>query len=229
MGKQKKFVTTLDESLTRVLKDKEPIETVVAGHPEWGDQLRESLKTAQWLSEQRRYLSPRPGYIDASQRYLESDLMVSNLKQRFRYFPYRREGLMRRLSLLIVVFFLVFSGGAGLVLGGEDSLPGETLYPIKVISESISLALTLQPTKQAQLHLQFAQEHLVACAIVASQGRYEDAQIALRNYERHMARAGRLVPVVSQDDFNDSMFFVDFNQRYLQDMETIQILIPGGF
>jgi hypothetical protein len=191
--------------------------------------LKESLETAQWLSAQRQHLSPRPGFIDASKRYLESELMVSTLKQGFRYFPFRREGYVQRLAITLVILFLVFMGGAGLVLTGEDSLPGETLYPLKITTENTWLALTLQPTKKAQLHLQFAQEHLVACAIVASQGRYEDAQIALRNYERHMASAGRFASIQSKYDHNSSMVFVDFNRRYLQDMETIQILIPGGF
>jgi hypothetical protein len=229
MSEKKKFATILDKSLSRVLEDKDPIKTVTAGYPEWSDQLKESLETAQWLSAQRQHLSPRPGFVDASKRYLESELMVSTLKQRFRYFPFRREGFVRRIAITLVILFLVFTGGAGLVLTGEDSLPGETLYSIKITTENTWLALTLQPTKKAQLHLQFAQEHLVACAIVASQGRYEDAEIALRNYERHMASAGRFASIMSKNDPNGGLFFVNFNQRYLQDMETIQKLIPGGF
>ncbi len=224
-----KFERILDESLTRVLTEKESVDSVLRTYPQKDNQLKDSLEIAKWLSDQGQQIEPHPGFIASSQQSLISELVLSRLQKQFSYIPFRREGFIRRLAIIITLLCVVFFSGAGMILSGEDSLPGETFYPVKVTTENIWLALTLQPSNRAQLHLQFAQEHLIACAIVASQGRYEDAKVALNNYERHMAGAGRLIPLLSQFGNNGGMFFVDFNQRYLQDVETIQILLPGDF
>jgi hypothetical protein len=224
-----KIETILDESLSRVLDDKESLDTVVEDYSEWGNELKDPIKTAQWLAGQRQILEPRPGFISSTQQYLSSEIILTKLHRQFRFMPFRREGYIRRLVTVLLICLVTLFGGAALILTSEDSLPGDALYQVKIVTEDIWVALPLQPSKQARLHLQFAQEHLIACAILASQGRYKDAENALQHYERHMAGAGRLVPFISDFGPNEEMFSIDFSQRYLQDIETIRILLPGEF
>jgi hypothetical protein len=129
----------------------------------------------------------------------------------------------------MIIMLSLLSGG-GVVLAAEASLPGEGLYPLKTATEYVRVGLTFDASKEASLHLQFAQEHLVACAIVASQGRYEDALTALRNYEHHIASTGRIVHTLNQSGNGISDTILQgFSRIYLQDFETLKILLPGEF
>jgi hypothetical protein len=230
MNKHEKFEYILDECLTRVLDHNEPVDIVVDDYPWWKDRLKGEIDAAVWLHDQGEHLSPRPGYIISTQKHLESQLLVSNLQSQFRYSAYRGRGYLTRFTLIVLTVLTIFLGGGGVALAAVDSLPGDALYSVRMSTENIWLALTLQPTREAQLHLQYANEHLIACAILVSQGRNEDAMTALRNYDRHMAGAGRLVPVLSKHGNLDAeAFFINFNRIYLQDIGTIQVLLPGEF
>jgi hypothetical protein len=153
-----------------------------------------------------------------------------NLQKKFRYKAYLERGYLTRLAISAIIVLLIFLGGGGVALAAEDSLPGNVLYQVKLSKEDIRLALTLQPSKEARLHLQYANEHLVDCAILASDGRRDDAMISLLKYEHHIASASRLVPVLSQDgNLEGEALFMDFNQIYFRDTETIKVLFPGEY
>jgi len=229
MNKKVEYENILDESLSKVLQGEETIDSVVKAYSQWENQLKATLETAQWLSDQGQLLTPRTGFLKSSNQYMASHLMVTNLRRQFNSKAFGQVNYLRRFMITILILFVVFLGGAGLVIVGGESLPGDAFYPIKITTENLRLALTLQPSKEAYLHLQFAQEHLIACAILASQGQYNDAEIARRHYEHHMVGAGRLVPVFSQNGLNAEMLFSNFNRIYLQDIKTIQVILPGGF
>jgi hypothetical protein len=54
--------------------------------------------------------------------------------------------------------------------------------------------------------------------------------ISLLKYEHHIASASRLVPVLSQDgNLEGEALFMDFNQIYFRDTETIKVLFPGEY
>jgi hypothetical protein len=117
----------------------------------------------------------------------------------------------------------------GTIWVSDYAMPGDFFYPVRTASEDIVLVLTLQPSKKADRHLLFAQDHLVACALAASQGRYEEAKIALRNYERHIAGAGRLEPSLKQETNGVDLLTFDFSRIFLEDLKTLQVLFPGEF
>lgn len=230
MNKQKKFEVVLDECINRVITQNVPIDYVVNDYPQWKDMLKSEIETALWLHNEGDHLSVRTGFISATKQYLLSQLLVINLQKKFRYRAYRERGLLTRYALSAIIVLLLFLGGGGVAVAAEDSLPGNVLYTVKLSKEDIRLALTLQPSKDAKLHLQYANDHLVDCAILASDGRIEDAKRALLNYEHHIANAGRLVPVLSQDgNLDGEALFMDFNRIYLRDTETIKVLLPGEY
>jgi hypothetical protein len=229
MNENVKFEKILDESLDRVLLGDVKIDAIVENYPRWKNQLKSALETAQWLIDQGNQMTPRPGFINSNKLYITSSLLVMNLRRDYDFKAFYKRVFFRRILLAIVVIGLIFSAGGGLVIVGDESLPGDIFYPLRIATENIRLALTLQPSKEAYLHLQYAQEHLIACAMLVSHGRYNHAQVALNHYERHMSGAGRLVPVLSQNGLNADQLFSRFNRIFLQDFETIQVLLPGGF
>jgi hypothetical protein len=74
----------------------------------------------------------------------------------------RKMSMMLAYKVLAAVMAVVVAvaGMGGSVVLAADSLPGELLYPVKLVSEDVSLALTLDPASRAELALDFASERV---------------------------------------------------------------------
>ncbi len=74
------------------------------------------------------------------------------------------------IASLVIVFLL----GAQVVSASAQSLPGETLYPVKRTVEQVRITLTFSPTAKAQLVSQFADERMNELVAVAQDSDLED-------------------------------------------------------
>jgi hypothetical protein len=225
----KAYEVILQECLDRVLEGGEPLDEVVNEYPHWRDRLALEIKTAHWIQDQAAAYEPRPGFVVSTRQPLIEDMQRPAKTSRLTPSAQHLQVQLSRLMLALFIVMTVLLGGAGTVLAAQDALPGDALYPVRIAAEDLQLLLTFDPVKQAYLHLQFAQGHLVACAIQVSQGNPEEALVALQNYERHMAEMGRIVSLPHQDVVIPANLFFDFNQVFLQDIGTLQVLLPGEF
>jgi hypothetical protein len=225
----KAYQVILQECLARVLEGGESLDQVLNEYPHWRHRLALDIAAARWVRDRGTAYEPRPGFVTSTRQHLIGRLLSPHLKIKSARLV---QPLQLRLSRLVLVLFFVMVillAGAGTTLVAQDALPGESLYPLRTGVEELQLLLTFDPVKAAYLHLQFAQGHLVACAIRISQGYPEEARVALRNYERHMADMGRIVSLPPQGvEIPEDLFF-DFNQVFLQDIGTLQVLLPGAF
>jgi len=71
-----------------------------------------------------------------------------------RVLPVRRVAWQFALASLLVLV-LLFGGGAGAALAAQQTIPGETLYPVKLLSEDIRLGLTSSPQSEIDLLMEF--------------------------------------------------------------------------
>ncbi len=71
-----------------------------------------------------------------------------------------RSGFFSLGRIVLLVLVLFFSGGAATVYASQGSLPGEGLYPVKVLSENTLLTFTTSPEKKLNLTLQFTDRRL---------------------------------------------------------------------
>lgn len=68
---------------------------------------------------------------------------------------------LQPVGVTIIVIGLAFSGGSiVMVASAQGSLPGDTLYPVKIGIEKAQLSLTFSETRQAQLEMSFAASRL---------------------------------------------------------------------
>jgi hypothetical protein len=84
----------------------------------------------------------------------------------------RKMNLMLAYKVLAVVMAMVMAvaGMGGSVVLAADSLPGDLLYPVKLISEDVSLALTPDPSDRARLSLDYAAERVSEMERLSRQG-----------------------------------------------------------
>ena len=93
----------------------------------------------------------------------------------------------------MVIIFLLGAMGVGAVYASSESLPGESLYPVKLAGERIRLALALSESRAARLHMRFASERLEeAAALIAGRGA-RDIEPLMRRYAEQVEAASGLV------------------------------------
>ncbi|MBI5457675.1 hypothetical protein HY971_03055 [Candidatus Kaiserbacteria bacterium] len=97
---------------------------------------------------------------------------------------------IRPIPVLTAVLIVAVSGGT--VAAAETSLPGDTLYPVKVhITEEIRASIATTPKARADWAVARAERRLEEAAMLALAGRLDDAtRTALdANFDEHMQRA----------------------------------------
>jgi hypothetical protein len=77
------------------------------------------------------------------------------------------------LAITLLLLVALFSAGAITVQAAGSALPGDALYPLKLDVEQARIAITANPARQAELHLDFAQNRLEELAALAALGQYD--------------------------------------------------------
>lgn len=93
------------------------------------------------------------------------------------------------LPLLIIVSLL--GGGAGATYASQSSLPGEVLYPVKLVTERAQVALTVDDAREAALHLKFSSKRLEEVEELAHEGKKDPklVKLAVENYKTELIHA----------------------------------------
>jgi len=73
------------------------------------------------------------------------------------------------MAVVMAIAIAMTGAGGGVVLAG-DSLPGDLLYPVKLISEDVKFLLTREPADRAELAMTFASERVQEMETLANQG-----------------------------------------------------------
>ncbi len=96
---------------------------------------------------------------------------------------------------------LLVTLGLGATVASADTLPDDLLYPVKVASESVRLALAAAPEDRAEVELSIAEHRLGEAERLATSGRTSDALVAAAVYSQHIAwAAAELAPGADTSD-----------------------------
>jgi hypothetical protein len=216
----RKWIKLLDEALLSKQLEEE------AEIPQDGimdDSLAIHLETAQWLKERKSLFDCRKGFVSTERQRLVAALAGESTP------AWKRQPLawQRTTARVVISFILVLSFfllTSSVALAAQASTPGEGLYPIKTFVEDARLMLTFDRTRDTELQLKFAQEHLVECANLISDGRYDDALIALHNYDKYIIAASRSVRSI-EDPQVASALSRSLSETLLQNSMIIGYLI----
>lgn len=178
MKTEMELADILDRCLEQV-RSGTPVLDVLRQHPEEAEQLRPLLALAVGLE-----LLPDPSYslenamqatVKAVQEH-KPDTATKSLAQWFkcwrwpqiikrtnkeatttRWFSFRPVPLLYRLAT-VVLAILFISWGAGVI--SADAVPGDFLYPLKLLTERAKFYLTLNTEDKAELRIVFSSERL---------------------------------------------------------------------
>ena len=135
MKKNREFENIFDGCLERLARG-ETLNQCLESHPEQAEQLEPLLQAAQAARETSAIL-PRPEFRARARYEFHSALQEAASKKRSSLF-----GLRTRLVTAMVALSIILVSGGGTVVMASSSMPDSPLYPVKLATEEVQLALT---------------------------------------------------------------------------------------
>ncbi len=189
MRKSKEFDNILDECLERLLVKGETVEQCLSAYPEQAAELEPLLQTA-LMTNELRTIQPRPDFRARARYQLRSELREAATRRGFRFF-----GWHPRWATAIAIVLALVLAGSGTVAAAGNSMPGEPLYPTKLATERVRLAMTPSNLDKAQLYARFADKRVLEIARMAEKGKPKLVEQTARRLDTHLMMIASLVSV----------------------------------
>jgi hypothetical protein len=137
----------------------------------------------------------------------------------------RQPWLVRALPTLLgaTLVAALALGTLGVAQASAAALPGDRLYSVKRGFEELRLALTLDPSSDADLLGEFADLRLNEIESLAAAGRMDDLETALDGYA---VAIGRLAGAVNLPTSGGQDQVLDKLTRHISVLEEVQMLVP---
>ncbi|MFZ5856904.1 MAG: DUF5667 domain-containing protein [Chloroflexota bacterium] len=134
---------------------------------------------------------------------------------------------MKILISALTIFVLLFVGVGG-VLAAQNDLPTEPLYPVKTISEDVSLWLVNDPDVKMDRLVELAQIRTQEIAALVEQGETVPEQVAQR-LQLHIETALQLAAGQSDEEMQESLLHLQSQLRTQEQVMTqLQTNAPEG-
>jgi hypothetical protein len=105
----------------------------------------------------------------------------------------------RLISAILAAVIGTAAVGGGVTWAASDSLPGDVLYPVKLVGEDLRLSLASMPESQVELALQFADERVTEIEELVERGSLVPETAVVR-MERHLFRAMNQAAWASEEE-----------------------------
>lgn len=131
-------------------------------------------------------------------------LIKSNLKGYMNFYTPKKESFVEnkaktindfrfptlKVATVMVIIALVLGSGRA-VYASKDSLPGEALYPIKIIVEDLGKIVIFDQEKKAEYEIKLAEKRITEINAILSTEKYEEKniKIAEKLLEKHLKKA----------------------------------------
>ncbi len=188
MKKGRELDTILDVCLERVLFRGETIEQCLESYPEQADELEPLLRTVA-VTREATDVSPRPEFRERARYQFQAAVREMAVQKERRSFGW----LPQWATVVVAVVVLVVAGGGGTVAAAQNSMPDETLYPVKLTAEKVRIALTPSELGKAELYVSMADRRVAEIARMADEGNREQVEETARLLSSHLVTMATLM------------------------------------
>ncbi|MEK7665782.1 MAG: DUF5667 domain-containing protein [Patescibacteria group bacterium] len=117
---------------------------------------------------------------------------VYTFRDYFQYYSWNfTHGFLLPAAAGFAMVLFVIGGWVTVATASQDTLPGDTLYSVKISSEKLQLGLTIDAEKRAQLHMAFASRRLSEMSALnaqqASAQKDERLQVAMDGFKSQVS------------------------------------------
>jgi hypothetical protein len=148
------IASAFDKSLEQILTGHSSLESALESYPQYADELRPMLEAAiaaQMVGEDIEV--PIASQASSRTKFLNQAHILAQPKSGLFSSVHLRLGFATLLALLFLVF-----GSISTIAVSAQALPGDTLYPIKLLGEKTQLLFTQDPNQRLELEKNFDQE-----------------------------------------------------------------------
>lgn len=168
----------LDECLSQLNND-QTVEACLAQHPALATDLEPLLRMADQCRSLQSSSEPATPALQAGRQRLLSAAAVRRMAQEERRAtsraPWRALRLLRKSAAAALLMVLLAAAlGGGTIAASARSLPGDTLYPVKRMTEDLQLVLTLGREARAQLTVRLEERRREEVKAILSSHRIAD-------------------------------------------------------
>lgn len=167
MDKNYKFEDILDYCIERLRKG-ESVEAILQDCPEESDQLKSHLEMAQSLFQLKH-----PEYEVSA---IHGTIFKIGSEQGLRGASKVRNGKMRTILAWAACIVLIIMTGSYATANLADAIiPGDLLYPVKLATEKVCLALVRAPQGEVEMRITLSERRLKEVIASAEQGHFHEA------------------------------------------------------
>ncbi len=195
MKKSREVDNLLEECLQRMSRG-ESIEQCLAAHPQQAAELEPLLCTA-LKARSVAGIRPSPEFRDKAR--LEFRRAVYEAGQSkphgYGFFLWHPRWATVAISALVMVL-----AGGGTLAAASSSMPDDVLYPVKLTTENVRVALTTSPIGKAELLANFADTRVTEIVKMAEKGKADKVEQASEKLDEHLQKIATLAaPERAQD------------------------------
>ena len=187
MKRSNEFDDILNECLERLLTKGETLEQCLQSYPGQADELKPLLETA-LATKRAAAIEPRPEFRTRARYQFQSALQAMEPKRR----PFFL-GWQPRWAAAVAIALVLLLAGGGTVATAASSMPDELLYPVKIASEQVQLALTPSSLGKAELYTSLADKRVAEIIYVANKGDANQVELVTQRLNYILARIATLV------------------------------------
>jgi hypothetical protein len=186
----KKFEHILVECIDDIKAGKASVEDCLNRYSSAREQLEPLLRIALEIREPPD-VKPAPSFRIRARVRLMDQIHGRQVATRWPWSRYsgqtRPVAYLRRFStsvagVILAIVMVVFGVGAGTAYASQASLPGDTLYPIKLATEQAGMLLVGDDVARAERALSFVNKRVRELEALAEKGRAQDLNLAAAEY-----------------------------------------------
>ena len=189
MKNDKEFYNILDECLERILTGGETVEQCLASYPEHATALEPLLQTALDTKETLE-IAPRPEFKERVKYQILTELrdMEERKQRRFSLLGWQPQWATAVIAVLVL---LMASGGT--VAAAGNSMPDQPLYPVKLATERVRLALTPSELGKAEYYAELVDRRVNEIVNMADKGKLKHMEKATERMNNQLMAMAVLV------------------------------------
>lgn len=183
MKNKKELDNILEECLERIIAGGATIEWCLTNYPEQAEELKPLLEMS-LATKNALAIKPRPEFRDRARHQLRMALleMAEKKESRASLFGF----LTPRWATAVAAFLVILLAGTGTVAAAGNSMPDQTLYPVKLATERVRLVLTLSDLGKAELYAALADKRVAEIVRMAEKGKPEQVARTARKLNDHL-------------------------------------------
>jgi hypothetical protein len=186
----KKFEDVLVQCIEDIKAGRSSIEDCLNRYPSVREQLEPLLKIALGIREPAD-VRPSAGFKIKARVWLMDRMHGEQAATKWPWFrfggrirpmPYLKRFSMSTAGVILVVVVAISALGAGTAYASQSSLPGDTLYSVKLATEQAGMMLLRDDVTRAERALGFANKRMREMEALAEKGRSQDLEVAVEQY-----------------------------------------------